>query len=111
MVEEEAKTIRLIYQLYLEGKTATAIAKHLAACAIETPGGKKKWCSTTVTSILSNEKYVGDAILQKTVTTDFLTKHSKKNEGEAPKYNVENSHEGIISRETYDLVQNEMKLA
>jgi len=109
VVEEEAKTIRLIYQLYLEGMTASAIARHLTSSGNQTPSGKEKWCNTTVTSILKNEKYIGDALLQKTVTTDFLTKRSKKNEGEAPKYYIENSHEAIVSKETYDLVQSEMK--
>ena len=76
---------------------------------IPTPGGKKVWCSSTVQSILQNEKYKGDALLQKSYTVDFLTKKKKINEGEVPQYYVENSHPAIIEPETFDLVQLEMK--
>ena len=74
-----------------------------------TPGGKERWAGSTVKSILTNEKYKGDALLQKTFTVDFLTKTAKVNEGEVPQFFVENSHPGIISRELFDLVQLEMK--
>lgn len=67
------------------------------------------WCSSTVQSILQNEKYKGDALLQKSYTVDFLTKKKKINEGEVPQYYVENSHPAIIEPETFDLVQLEMK--
>lgn len=74
IVEKEAEVIRLIYKLFLEGKTPSGIAKHLTDCGIPTPSGKSKWPSSTVESILSNEKYKGDALLQKMFTVDFLTK-------------------------------------
>ena len=77
--------------------------------SIPTPAGKTNWQSTTVRSILTNEKYKGDAILQKTFCTDFLTKKMKINEGEVPQYYVENSHPAIIPPETFDLVQHELK--
>ena len=76
---------------------------------IPTPSGKKKWTTSTIRSILTNEKYKGDALLQKCYTIDFLTKKRKKNEGEVPQYYVKNSHEAIISPEVYDLAQNELK--
>ena len=69
----------------------------------------KKWTTSTIRSILTNEKYKGDALLQKCYTIDFLTKKRKKNEGEVPQYYVKNSHEAIISPEVYDLAQNELK--
>lgn len=109
IVESEAKTVRLIYKIFLEGKTPSGIARHLTAGGIPTPGGKKRWQSSTVQSILTNEKYKGDAILQKTFTVDFLTKKTKPNEGEVPQYYVENSHPAIVEPEVFDMVQHEMK--
>lgn len=109
IVEKEAKVVRKIYKLFLEGKTPSGIAKHLTTNKIPTPAGKEIWQPSTVKSILQNEKYKGDAILQKSFTVDFLTKKKKKNEGEVPQYYVENSHPAIISSEVFDLVQQEMK--
>lgn len=74
-----------------------------------TPGGKNKWRPNVIISILTNEKYMGDAILQKRFTIDFLTKKQKTNEGEVPQYHVRNSHPPIIEQELFDLVQFEMK--
>lgn len=84
------------------------IAKKLTADGIPTPGGKDKWSISTVRSILSNEKYKGDALLQKSYTVDFLTKKTKINEGEIPQYYVEDNHEAIISPEIFAMVQREM---
>ena len=109
IVEEEAATIRLIYRLFLYGKSPSAIATYLTDEGIITPGGKKIWRSKVVESILTNEKYKGDALLQKKFTVDFLTKKSKVNEGEVPQYYVENSHPAIIEPEKFDLVQYELK--
>ncbi|MBR2734670.1 MAG: recombinase family protein [Clostridia bacterium] len=109
LVEKEAKIVRLIYRLFLEGKSASAIAHYLTKEEIPTPGGKSEWCLSTVRSILRNEKYKGDALLQKFYTVDFLTKKKKKNEGEIPQYYVRNSHEAIISPEVYDMVQEEIQ--
>jgi site-specific DNA recombinase len=108
IVESQAKTVRLLYKLFLEGKTPSGIAKYFTECGIPTPSGKAKWPSSTVESILTNEKYKGDAILQKMFTVDFLSKKMKVNEGEVPQYYVENSHPGIVSPEVFDLAQNEM---
>ena len=109
VVEKEAKIIRKIYRLFLEGMTQSKIARILIEEKILSPGGKTKWHATTVRSILKNEKYKGDALLQKAYTVDFLTKKKKVNEGEVPQYYVENSHEAIIEPETYELVQAEFK--
>lgn len=109
IVEKEAVVVRLIYKLFLEGKTTAGIARQLTDASILTPSGKDKWQTSTVTSILQNEKYKGDAMLQKTFTVDFLTKKKKVNEGEIPQYYVENSHPAIITPEVFDLAQHEMR--
>ena len=106
--EKEAVTVRLIYRLFLMGKTPAGIASHLEEHGILTPSGKTSWSQTTILSILQNEKYKGDALLQKTFTTNFLTKTTKINEGEVPQYYVENSHPAIISPAQFDMVQDEM---
>lgn len=106
--EEQAKIVRRIYGLFLQGKTPYQIAKQLTAEGIPMPGGKTIWSKSVVQSILTNEKYKGDALLQKVFTTDFLTKKKKKNEGEVPQYYVEGNHEAIIQPAVFDLVQKEM---
>jgi hypothetical protein len=108
-VESEAETVRLIYELFLMGKTYRYIARQLTDQNIPTPRGKTQWSVSTIASILKNEKYKGDALLQKRFTVDFLTKKLKVNEGEVPQYYVENSHPAIIDPETFDLVQSEIK--
>ena len=90
--QEQAKTVKLIYKLFLDGLTCHAIAKELTWRKLPTPGGKAVWSQSTVRSILTNEKYKGDALLQKEFTVDFLQKKTKKNEGPA----------------TFDYVQAEM---
>ena len=89
----------------MQGRSPYQIAKLLTEEGIPTPGGKKVWGKAVVQSILTNEKYKGDALLQKVYTTDFLTKKKKKNEGEVPQYYVEGNHEAIISPEVFDRVQ------
>ena len=106
--ESEAAIVRLIYRLFLDGKTPFGICQQLEEMEIKTPAGKTKWCQSTIISILSNEKYKGDALLQKTFTVDFLTKTKKKNEGEIQQYYVEGSHEAIITPEEFDMVQAEL---
>lgn len=109
VVEAEANIVRRIYALFLEGKTYRNIAGILTAEGIPTPGGNKVWRVSTVKSILSNEKYAGNAILQKRFTVDFLTKTTKVNEGEVPQYFVKNSHPAIITLETFELAQSEIQ--
>lgn len=109
IVESEAEIIRMIYRLFMEGKTTSAIAKYLADNDIPSPGGKKRWQVATVDSILTNEKYKGDALLQKRFIVDFLSKKMKDNEGEVPQYYVQNSHPAIIDPDEFDTVQVELE--
>lgn len=96
IVPEEADIIKRIYREYLEGKSRAGIGRDLEKDGILTDEGKPKWRPETIKKILMNEKYIGDALLQKTFTVDFLTKKRVKNEGRVPQYYVENSHEVII---------------
>ena len=105
VVEEEAVIVREIYDRYLAGETINDIAKWLTSQGIPTPGGKQKWSVSTIRSILSNEKYKGEALLQKTYVADYLTKEVKKNNGEVASVRVYNSHEAIIEPEVFDRVQ------
>lgn len=105
---EQAVIVKRIYSLFLQGMTYHGIADTLTKDGIPTPGGKKEWSISTVKSILSNEKYKGDALLQKSYTVDFLTKKTKINEGEIPQYYVEDNHEAIIDPEVFEMVQREM---
>ena len=109
IVEEVSEIVRKIYTLFLEGNTVREIADYLTGQGIPTPAGKAKWSVSTITSILQNEKYKGDALLQKTYTVDFLSKTVKKNNGEVPQYYIQNSHPAIIDPDTFELVQNEIK--
>ncbi len=108
IVPEEAAIVQRIYQLFMSGKTPNIIAKTLTEEGIPTPAGKQRWCTSTIYSILTNEKYKGSARLQKKFTVDFLNKKMKINEGEVPQYYVEHSHEGIIDPEEWEAVQNEI---
>lgn len=108
--KEEAKIVKHIFCLFLQGMSAHGIAKLLTEEAIPTPGHKTKWSAKTVSSILSNEKYKGDALLQKSYTVDFLTKKQRRNNGEIQQYYVEGNHEAIIEPEVFDMVQRELEL-
>lgn len=108
IVPEEAETVREIYRLFIQGKTVNWIANHLTGKRIPTPRGKSKWQTSTIESILMNEKYKGSAILQKKFTVDFLSKKMKVNEGEVPQYIVEESHPAIIDPDQWQKVQDEM---
>jgi site-specific DNA recombinase len=107
--KEEAPIIKRIYGMFLQGMTPYGIAKKLTEDGILTPAKKKNWSAGTVRSILTNEKYKGDALLQKSYTVDFLTKKKKVNEGEIPQYYVENNHEAIIDSAIFDMVQRELE--
>lgn len=107
VVEKEAAVVRSIYLMFLEGYAPTYIATVLTDKGIPTPTGKTRWSCSSVESILTNEKYKGDALLQKKFTVDFLTKKQKVNEGEIPQYYVTDSHEGIVSPEIFELAQYE----
>lgn len=107
--KDEAVIIRRIYSMFLQGMTPHGIASRLTSDGIKSPGGKDKWNAGAVRSILTNEKYKGDALLQKSYTVDFLTKKKKVNEGEIPQYYVEGNHEAIIQPEIFELVQQELE--
>ena len=109
VVEEEAKIVREIYQMFLDGKTIRNIAGSLTKQGVPTPRGKQVWSVSTIRSILTNEKYMGDAILQKTYTVDYLTKEVRKNNGEVKQFLVEQSHEPIIAPDTFAEVQEKLK--
>lgn len=109
IVEEEAKIIRSIYRDYLDGKTLQGIARSLRQQKIKTPCGKEHWTAEAVRHILTNEKYMGDAILQKTYTVDFLSKEIRANNGERKQWYIRDSHDAIISPEAFKFVQNELK--
>jgi len=104
----QARTVRYIYTLFLQGMSFNSIASRLTAEGLGTPGGQAKWHNTTIARILSNEKYKGDALLQKYYIPDFLTKKAVINKGEVPQYYVEGNHEAIIPVEIFDLVQQEI---
>ena len=104
---EQAEIVRRIYREYLEGSSMDKIAKGLEADGILTGAGKTKWWTSTINKILRNEKYIGDALLQKTFTVDFLSKKRIKNNGTMPQYYVEGDHDAIISKEVFLLVQEE----
>lgn len=105
---EQAATVRRIYSMFLQGMTPFGIASKLTADGVLSPGGKERWNAGAVRSILTNEKYRGDALLQKSYTVDFLTKKKKPNEGEIPQYYVENNHQAIIQPDVFDMVQREL---
>ena len=104
---EQAETVRLIYRRFLAGDSQARIKETLEANGILTPMGKPKWTVTTIRSILTNEKYKGDALLQKTYIVDCISHKAKKND-DRPQYYVENSHPPIVSRETFDRAQEEL---
>ena len=108
IVPEEAEIVKRIYREYLEGSSTLKIARGLIADGIKNGAGNEKWHTSNITQILRNEKYIGDALLQKTYTVDFLTKKRVRNNGLMPQYYVENSHEAIIPREIFMQVQEEL---
>ncbi len=105
---KEAKIISSIFEEYLSGKGTHKIAKDLNKNKIPT-ATDTKWHGTTVLAILKNEKYKGDAWLQKTYTPNHLTKKKKKNTGEIDYYYIEDNHSAIVSRETWETVQIKLK--
>ena len=127
IVEAEARIVRTIFRRFLEGATPAIIARELNAVEIPCPSRKglltddaievekarkktARWSPSTVESILTNEKYKGDAILQKTYCTDYIRKSFVVNDGsEIPKYYAQNSHPAIVSAEVFDLTQMEME--
>ena len=108
IVPEEADVIKRIYHRYLDGCTLGQIKRELDEDNVPTAQGVEFWSPAIIHNILTNEKYIGDALLQKTYVTDCISKKVKKNQGERAMYYVENNHPAIISREMFDQVRNEM---
>ena len=98
---EGGEIVKRIYREYLEGASLLQIARGLDAEDVLTAADKAKWRPETLKKILQNEKYIGDALLQKTYTVDFLSKKRVRNNGIVPQYYVENNHEPIIPRDLY----------
>ena len=107
--DKESIIVKRIYMMYLEGYSLYNIASILTYENIKTPMGKDTWHSSVIKSILTNEKYIGDALLQKTISTDFLSKKRKKNEGEVNMYYVEGGHDAIISKDIFCKVKEKLK--
>ena len=109
VVEDEAEIIKFIYRAFLrDGWSCTAIADSLTKQGVPTPMKKERWSKNNIISILTNEKYYGDALLQKTFTVDFLEHKVKKNEGELPQYLVTDNHPGIILKSEWEQTQAEL---
>ena len=108
IVPDEAEIVRKIFDLYIQGNGVRKIKKYLESHGIKTVTGKSEWSTSTIDRMLSNEKYVGQVLMQKSYTSDFLTGKKEKNRGQLAMYLVEGAHEPIIERETFDKVQ-EMK--
>ena len=103
--EEEAKTVRLIFFLYLYGFTAKEIAETMSKLQRKTKRGKTDWNPTSVLQILQNERHCGDVLARKTFTPDYLTHKSKKNRQDRNQYRMKDHHESIVSRDDFIAVQ------
>ena len=108
IVLDEAEIIRLIYKLFLDGYSMRNTKNHLESKGVLTAQGKKIWNESLISSILKNEKYVGDALMQKTYTLDCITHKVVKNKGERPMFLVTDHHDPIVDRDTYNRVQQEL---
>ena len=108
IVEEEAAVIRNMARWFLDGDSLERIKHRLEEAGIETTTGKKTWSTGTIYNILINEKIMGDVLLQKTFTADYLTKRRVKNSGQQKQYYVKNHHEAIIPKTVYYKIQEEI---
>ena len=107
ILPEEAEVIRRIYTAYLAGKSVPVIARELTEDGVKSHSKNGEWTYSTLQSILKNERYCGDVLLQKTYITDPISKKVKQNHGELPKVLIKNNHAPIVSREVFDRVQQE----
>ncbi len=108
IIPNQAEVVRKIYDLFLSGTPVRGIQEYLKENAVPNINDEPKWARSAIDSILTNEKYCGDVLLQKTYIDDCINKKVKKNTGQLPMYLVQNHHEGIISRETFDAAQAEL---
>src|SRR5699024_3818252 len=102
---DQAWIIKRIFKEYLEGKGTGVIARGLTENKVPTATGLLKWSGDDINRIISNEKYMGDALLQKTYTVDCLSKRRIPNDGTVPQYYIENNHEGIVSKDIFNLAR------
>lgn len=103
--EKEAENVKLIFALYLQGYSLSGISKELKRRGVASPTGKEIWTSAAIDKILGNEKYIGQALLQKTYIPDVLAQKQEKNKGALTQYLYENNHRGIIEVKTFEKVQ------
>ena len=108
IVPEEAETIQYIYHRFLAGDSYGTIKSALESKGVLSPGGNNTWSYSTIRSILTNERYKGDIIVNKTFVVDCISKQIKKNNGERTKYYIENNHPAIIDDNTFGKVQEEI---
>ena len=108
IVPEEADLVRKIFHMFLDGASMAQLKKYLESHHIKTASGKDIWSMSVIRSILTNEKYVGDVLYQKTFRTDCISKKTKVNRGEMTRYLISNNHSPIIDRETFNSVQAEL---
>ncbi len=106
---EQAEIVKRIYREYLDGSSMDQIKAGLERDGIKNGAGRKKWGTSNIRQILTNEKYVGDAMLQKTITVDVLNKTRIPNDGREVQYYIEDHHEPIISRAVFSRVQEEIQ--
>ena len=105
IVPEEAEVVRKIVDLYIHGNGVRKIKRYLEEHGIKTVTGKSEWSTSTIDRMLSNEKYIGEVLMQKTYAADFLTGRREKNVGQLATYLVENAHEPIIDKKTFEQAQ------
>ena len=108
IIPDQAEAVQSIYKQYLAGASLRMIRDRLEAEQIPNAAGNARWTITAVRSILSNEKYCGDVLLQKSFVSDCINRKVIRNTGQLPMYLVQNNHEGIVDRKTFDAVQAEM---
>lgn len=108
IIPEQAEVVRSIYDQYLAGASFRMIQERLETAQIPNAAGEVKWTLSAIRGILTNEKYCGDVLLQKTYISDCISRKVIRNTGQLPMYLVQNHHEGIVERKTFDAVQAEM---
>lgn len=109
VVPKEAEIVRQIFEDYLSGMGENAIAKKLIRMGIAPMRSQRPWNRTSIRYILTNEKYCGNMLLQKTYIENYISKKPVRNHGERTRYLVENSHEAIIPKEMFDAAQAERR--
>lgn len=106
--EKQAAIVKGVYEKFVYGYTLLDIAKMLEESGVKTVTGKSKWHTSTIRSILTNEKYKGDCLLQKYYVEDHITHITKQNKGELPQYYIKNHHDAIVTEEQWDMVQEKL---